>query len=79
MIQNLFGYFLIIFLFFGSLLILCLRSNPLEMTIAELNEYFDKKDNEPGEQALKYSKYLYKLEKNHEITEKSGPPACSAR
>ena len=43
--------------------------NPLEMTIAELNEYFDKKDNEPGEQALKYSKYLYKLEKNHEITE----------
>ena len=43
--------------------------NPLEMTISELNEYFDKKDNEPGEQALKYSKYLYKLEKNHEITE----------
>ncbi len=43
--------------------------NPLEMTISELNEYFDKKDSEPGEQALKYSKYLYKLEKNHEITE----------
>ncbi len=43
--------------------------NPLEMTISELNEYFDKKDNEPGEKALKYSKYLYKLEKNNEITE----------
>ena len=43
--------------------------NPLEMTISELNEYFDKKDGEPGEQALKYSKYLYKLEKNHEISE----------
>lgn len=43
--------------------------NPLEMTVSELNEYFDRKDNEAEEQALKYSKYLYKLEQNNEITE----------
>lgn len=42
--------------------------NPLEMTVEELNEYFEHKDDEPGEQEEKYSKYLYKLEKNQEIT-----------
>ncbi len=44
-------------------------TNPLEMTVSELNEYFDKKEDSAEEEALKYSKYLYKLEQNNAITE----------
>lgn len=43
--------------------------NPLEMTISELNEYFEQKNDETERDAEKYSKYLYKLEQNNEISE----------
>ncbi len=43
--------------------------NPLEMTIPELNEYLDSSDFGKQEEAEKYSKFLYKLDKNKEIDE----------
>lgn len=43
--------------------------NPMEMTVSELNEYFDQKEEGTEKEAEKYSKYLYKLEQNKEITE----------
>ena len=43
--------------------------NPLEMTIPELNEYLDASRYEEAQEAEKYSKFLYKLEKNNQITE----------
>lgn len=43
--------------------------NPLEMTVSDLNEYFEQKGDEAEQDAEKYSKYLYKLEQNKEISE----------
>ena len=43
--------------------------NPLEMTVSELNEYFDQKEDQSEQETEKYSKYLYKLEQNNEISE----------
>ena len=44
-------------------------ANPLEMTVSELNEYFEQKGDETERETEKYSKYLYKLEQNNEISE----------
>ena len=41
--------------------------NPLEMTISELNDYLDSSEYNREQEAEKYSKFLYKLEKNQEI------------
>ncbi|MCM1087977.1 MAG: DUF6240 domain-containing protein [Muribaculaceae bacterium] len=41
--------------------------NPLEMTITELNDYLDSQQSDREEENEKYSKFLYKLEKNQEI------------
>ena len=41
--------------------------NPLEMTISELNDYLDSSEHNQEQEAEKYSKFLYKLEKNQEI------------
>ncbi len=43
--------------------------NPLETSFAELNAYFDSLPQEYLEEAEKYSRYLYGLEQNKEITE----------
>lgn len=43
-------------------------TSPLDMTIKELNEYLDRKQDVQKEEITKYSKYLYKLEQNHEIS-----------
>lgn len=43
--------------------------NPLEMTVSELNEYFEQKEEQSEQETEKYSKYLYKLEQNNEISE----------
>lgn len=43
--------------------------NPLEMTVSELNEYFEQRGDETEKETEKYSKYLYKLEQNNEISE----------
>ncbi len=43
--------------------------NPLEMTIPELNEYLDSIPYGKEQEAEKYSKFLYKLDKNKAITE----------
>lgn len=43
--------------------------NPLEESFAHLNAYFDSLPQEYIEEAEKYSRYLYGLEKNKEITE----------
>lgn len=42
--------------------------NPLETSFAELNAYFDSLPQEYLEEAEKYSRYLYGLEQNKEIT-----------
>lgn len=42
--------------------------NPLERSFEELNAYFDSLPQEYLEEAEKYSRYLYGLEKNQEIT-----------
>lgn len=42
--------------------------NPLEHTFDELNEYLDKLEPSYQEESEKYSKYLYQLEQNQEIT-----------
>ena len=43
--------------------------NPLEMTIPELNEYLDSIPYAREQEAEKYSKFLYKLDKNKAITQ----------
>ncbi|SHI25954.1 hypothetical protein SAMN02745229_02495 [Butyrivibrio fibrisolvens DSM 3071] len=44
--------------------------NPLAMTLDELGGYLDDKDKDPDKQSDKYSRFLYKLEKNGQITDK---------
>ncbi len=43
--------------------------NPLTMSIAELNQYLDESGADDAAREEKFSKYLYKLEKNHAVTE----------
>lgn len=43
--------------------------NPLEMTIPELNDYLTNSQYEQEQETEKYSKFLYNLEKNNQITE----------
>ena len=43
--------------------------NPLEMSIEELNTYLDDSSQDAAAKEEKFSKYLYKLEKNHGISE----------
>ena len=43
--------------------------NPLHMSIEELNKYLDDSDLQSASKEEKFSKYLYKLEKNHDISE----------
>ncbi|MBO5210173.1 MAG: hypothetical protein J6B68_12670 [Lachnospiraceae bacterium] len=43
--------------------------NPLEMSMAQLNEYLDSTQYSKEQENEKYSKFLYKLEKNNEITD----------
>lgn len=43
--------------------------NPLTMSIAELNQYLDESGAADTAKEEKFSKYLYKLEKSHAITE----------
>ncbi len=43
--------------------------NPLAMDIQELETYLDNRERSPEEDIEKYSEYLYKLEKNHAVTE----------
>lgn len=44
--------------------------NPLAMTLDELGGYLDDKDKNPDKQSDKYSRFLYKLEKSGQITDK---------
>lgn len=43
--------------------------NPLTMSMEELNQYLDGSDRQTSVREEKFSKYLYKLEKNHAIEE----------
>lgn len=43
--------------------------NPLSMDMQDLENYLDSQDRNPEQEFEKYSKYLYKLEKNHAVTE----------
>ena len=43
--------------------------NPLTMSIAELNQYLDESGADDMVKEEKFSKYLYKLEKNHAVSE----------
>ncbi len=43
--------------------------NPLSMDIKELETYLDNRERSPEEDIEKYSEYLYKLEKNHAVTQ----------
>ncbi|MDE6749992.1 MAG: hypothetical protein K2K21_13170 [Lachnospiraceae bacterium] len=43
--------------------------NPLEMTVPELNDYLDSMQYARNQENEKYSKFLYKLDKNKEINE----------
>jgi len=43
--------------------------NPLSMDMQELETYLDNRERSPKEEIEKYSEYLYKLEKNHSITQ----------
>ena len=43
--------------------------NPLEMTVPELNAYLDSMDYNKEQEAEKYSRFLYKLDRNKEIDE----------
>ncbi len=45
------------------------NKNPLEMTIPELNDYLDSMRYEEEQENEKYSKFLYKLDKNNAISE----------
>ncbi len=42
--------------------------NPLTMSMEELNEYLSSTDLEKSDKEEKFSKYLYKLEKNHAVS-----------
>ncbi|MCR5719312.1 MAG: DUF6240 domain-containing protein [Lachnospiraceae bacterium] len=42
--------------------------NPLKLSIKELGDYLDKNGNQNEEEEKEYSKFLYSLEKNREIT-----------
>lgn len=44
--------------------------NPVKMSIAELNEYLETKENTEEKDIEKYSRFLYKLECNKEISER---------
>lgn len=43
--------------------------NPLEMTVSELDDYLNDRQQDPGREQEKFSKFLYKLEQKKEITE----------
>lgn len=43
--------------------------NPLTMELAELEAYLNQLDRAPEEEMTKYSRYLYELEKNGQVTE----------
>ena len=43
--------------------------NPLKMSVQELNKYLDGSDSDITAKQEKFSRYLYKLEKNHNISE----------
>lgn len=43
--------------------------NPLSMDMQELETYLDDRERSPQEDIEKYSEYLYKLERNHAVTE----------
>lgn len=43
--------------------------NPLEMSMVQLNEYLDSTEYSKEQENEKYSKFLYKLEQNNEITD----------
>ncbi len=43
--------------------------NPLTMSIAELNQYLDESGADESAREEKFSKYLYKLEKSHAVSE----------
>lgn len=43
--------------------------NPLNMSVEELNQYLDNSEIQAAAKEEKFSKYLYKLEKNHAIEE----------
>ena len=42
--------------------------SPIKMSVDELNQYLDEKTDNQGEEIEKYSKFLYKLERDKEIT-----------
>ena len=43
--------------------------NPLKMSVEELNRYLDDRELDVSDSEEKFSKFLYKLEKNHNISE----------
>ena len=43
--------------------------NPLQMSVEDLNKYLDESDLQTADREERFSKFLYKLEKNHNITE----------
>ena len=43
--------------------------NPLEMTVSELDDYLNDRQQDPEREQEKFSKFLYKLEQKKEITE----------
>lgn len=43
--------------------------NPLTMTVAELDDYLNERQQNPEQEQEKFSKYLYKLEQKKEITQ----------
>lgn len=44
-------------------------NSPVKMSISELNEYLDNKSDDVKEEIEKYSKFLFKLERNNEISD----------
>lgn len=44
------------------------QKNPLEMTMQELEEYLGNRETEPVQDAEKYSKFLQKLDRSHDIS-----------
>lgn len=45
------------------------QTNPLEMSVEELDDYLNQQDRDLGADAEKFSKYLQRLDRKHEITE----------
>ena len=45
------------------------NKNPLKMSVEELNEYLDERESDTVNEEERFSKFLYKLEKNHNISE----------